>query len=243
MIKKINIVVVVIPVFSAVMALLLAEIIFTKCVSRGYYFMLSNINKRYHYLSWLKRDLADCESILELGCGVKSPILIIGLGQKTDTIDIFQPYVEAHKKAGDYNSCEQADILNYDYPVKAYDAVVLCDVLEHLPRNGVDALDLLGKIERCARKKVIIFAPNGFIPNDESDGNPYQSHKSEWIPCDYTERGYKVYGGTGYKPFFGKGSLPIQPQSLFYFLGMLSQPLIYHLPWLAFHNYAVKEIK
>lgn len=225
------------------MTALILDYVFVAVMGKIYHILLTWLNKHYHYYAWLKRDLADCESILELGCGSKSPILHLGYGKKTDAIDIWEPYIEGHNKANDYHKSWLCDVLEFDFPEKAYDAVVMFDVLEHLPDNSIKAIDLFGKIERCARKKVIIFCPNGYIPNDEVDSNPYQAHLSAWRPVDFIKHGYKVYGGTGFKPFFGKSSLPKHPQWLFYLLGMLSQPLVYHFPKLAFHSYAVKELK
>jgi len=230
------------PLFMLAMFALALEQVFNALAGRIYHIVLRWLNENYNYREWLRRDLADCETILELGCGSNSPILQIGYGKRTDAIDIWQPYIEKHNKAGDYHKCWQGDVLEFDFPEKAYDAVVMFDVLEHLPRERVGQMDLFGKMENCARKKVIIFAPNGFVENDLVDGDPYQEHVSAWEPEDYKKRGYKIVGGTGLRYLFGKASLPKRPQILFYTLGMLSQPLIYHFPKLAWHSYAVKEL-
>ncbi len=234
--------IIMLPLFVLSMALLVAEQIFNVFAGRLYYIVLGWLNKHYYYREWLRFDLIDCESILELGCGAKSPLLHIGYGGKTDAIDIWQPYIERHNMAGDYRRCWQSDILDFEFPQKAYDAVVICDVMEHLQQERVSQVDLFGLMEKCARKKVIIFAPNGFIENDLVDEDPYQEHLSAWEPRDYKTRGYKVLGATGLRFLFGKASLPKRPQFMFYILGMLSQPLVYHFPKLAWHSYAVKEL-
>jgi len=201
----------------------------------------------YSYLLWLQKDLADCDSILELGCGSNSPLLKIGCGYKTDAVDIFQPYIDKHNKAGNYHSCKLADILTMPLIPeleKKYDAVVICDVLEHLPKDKVVEIGLLSAIEKVARKKVILFTPNGFVENEEIDDNYYQEHLSVWEPSDYICRGYKVIGSTGLRWLLGKGSLPkYHPYSIFQILAILSQPLVYKHPKLAMHSYAVREIK
>lgn len=197
----------------------------------------------YSYLRWLKRDLADCQSILDLGCGANSPILQIGLGNKAHAVDIFRPYVEMHNARHAYRRCTQDNILDMPFEDKAYDAVVICDVLEHLPREKVLSRDLFTQMERCARKKVIIFVPNGFIENDLVDGDPYQAHMSAWEPDDYTSRGYRVKGATGLRYLFGKASRPkYRPYGLCAIIGMLTQPYVYNRPHLAWHSYAVKEL-
>lgn len=205
------------------------------------------ISNDYPYYKWLQRDLADCESILDLGCGSSSPLLKIGVGKKTDAVDIFEPYIKMHNKAGDYRSCVLADILTMPLIPeleKQYDAVVVCDVLEHLPKDKVYEIGLFNSIERIARKRVILFTPNSFVENDLVDDDPYQAHVSSWWPDDYRAMGYKVVGSTGLRWLLGKGSLPeYKPSTLFQILALLAQPLVYRYPRIAWHSYAVKEIK
>jgi len=201
----------------------------------------------YPYYGWLKRDLTDCESILELGCGSYSPLLKIDLGYKRLMLDIWRPYIDIHNKAGDYHNCWLADILTMPLLPeleKKYDAVVICDVLEHLPKDKVYEIGLFGAIEKVARKKIILFTPNGFIENDLVDDDPYQAHVSSWCPEDYRAMGYKVVGSTGLRWLLGKGSLPEhQPYTLFQILALLAQPLVYRYPKIAWHSYALKELK
>lgn len=206
--------------------------------------LLVRLHRSYEYKRWLLCDLADCESILELGCGRNSPILQIGLGHRTDAVDIWQPYVDLHNRNGDYHDCSQADVLKTPLCVDAYDAVVITDVMEHLDRTEVERIDLFARMESTTRKKVIIFAPNGFIENDLVDDDPYQAHVSAWEPEDYLKRGYTVKGATGIRWVLGKGSLPKwRPYSLWAIVAMISQPYIYNHPTWAWHSYAVKEIK
>lgn len=201
------------------------------------------LHRPYDYTRWLLRDLADCETILELGCGRNSPILQIGLGHKTDAVDIWQPYVDLHNRNGDYHDCSQADVLKMPLCVDAYDAVVITDVMEHLPRTEVERIDLFARMESTARKKAIIFAPNGFIENDLVDGDPYQAHVSAWEPEDYLKRGYTVKGATGIRWVLGRAGYPKwHPYSLWAIVAMVSQPYIYNHPQWALHSYAVKGV-
>jgi hypothetical protein len=208
-----------------------------------YNMMRRNLHHDSAYLDWLIEDLADCQTILELGCGSNSPLLKTGISKRTTAMDIWQPYIEKHNKAKDYRQCFKQDILDYDFPPKTYDAVVITDVMEHLPKDKVLAVNLFARMERCAKKKVIIFAPNGFVENDEVDGDPYQAHVSAWEPQDYLSRGFKVRGATGLRYILGKASLPkYKPAFLFAAIAMISQPFIYHRPEIAWHSYAVKEL-
>lgn len=197
--------------------------------------------KQWDYRTWLKRDLADCKSILELGCGANSPILQIGYGKRTSAIDIWQPYVNQHLAGEHYRNCWQGDILTEQFYPKSYDAVVICDVLEHLPKDRINGL--FNVLSSVARKKVIIFTPNGELDNDITDGNSYQGHLSTWEPKDYEKQGYKVFGATGLRHILGKGARPkYHPYSVMEIIAMLSQPYIYSKPGLAIHSYAIKEL-
>lgn len=205
-------------------------------IARAWFF------KDYDYRRWLKRDLEDCDVILELGCGANSPLVQIGVSHRTDAMDIWQPYVDMHRRSGDYRHCQKVDILNLNITDK-YDAVVICDVLEHLPKEEVESTKLFEKLECIATKKIILFTPNGYIDNDEVDGDPFQKHLSAWEPEDFTSRGYKVVGATGLRWLFGKASRPkYHPYSVCSIIGMLSKPLVYPRPKLAWHSYAVKEL-
>ena len=203
----------------------------------------NNLRSLPVYLRWLERDLADCDNILELGCGSDSPLLKIGLGHKTHAVDIWEPYIIKHSEVGNYKSCTLENILTMPYPEKSVDAIVMCDVLEHLERKEVYYTELFQRFENCARKKVILFTPNGFIENDEVDGDPYQRHVAAWFPEDYRREGYKVKGGAGFHWLYGKaGIIKRRPYTLMEYVGQLSQLLVYHFPNLAWHSYAVKEL-
>lgn len=202
-----------------------------------------NLRSESAYLDWLADSLADCESILELGCGSNSPILKIGAGPRTYAIDIWKPYVDMHNRKRDYYACEECDVFNFSFSPRMFDAVVICDVMEHLPREKALEFDLFGKMERCARKKVIIFAPNGFVENDEVDGDPYQAHVSAWEPEDYRKQGYTVRGATGVRWWLGKaGCIKYKPTIFWDYLNQLTQPFLYYMPELAWHSYARKEL-
>ena len=199
--------------------------------------------QKYDYREWLRRDLADCDSILELGCGSNSPILQIGYGQKTTALDIFPAYVRMHNAANHYAHCWIGNLLWENFGTKRYDAVVICDVLEHLDRPSVETTRLFERIELAARKKVILFTPNGWTENSWVDGNEYQLHRSVWGPDDYQKRGYTVTGTHGWRWIIGEAGLPRRrPYSLWSIVAMLSLPLMVKHPEWAGHSYAVKEV-
>lgn len=142
----------------------------------------------------LRRELADCESILDLGCGPDSPLRYVEAKHKVG-VEAFGPYVEMSKKLGIHDQYIQADFVHYDFPEKSYDAVVMVGVLEHLDKK--DGELFLQKIDRIARKKIVITCPNGFLEQGPHDSNPYQVHRSGWTIDEMKSRGYKVRGMSG----------------------------------------------
>ena len=191
--------------------------------------------------SHLKKDLLGCESVLDLGCGLNSPLQYCEVPLKTG-VDLFGPYLDQSKKKGIHNEYIEKDITKVEFKPKSFDAVMAFEVLEHLSKE--EGLELLKKMERWARKKVIVTTPNGFTEQDEYDANPLQIHKSGWTAKEFEEKGFKVFGMNGPKNLRGhKGRIKYKPAALWLIISELAQKAIYYYPGSAFHLYAIKNIK
>jgi hypothetical protein len=73
---------------------------------------------------------------------------------------------------------------------------VALDVLEHLSKE--DGYAMLHAMERIASKKVLIFTPNGFLPQESTDGD-MQAHLSGWDAAEMRALGFTVVGMHGHK--------------------------------------------
>jgi len=73
---------------------------------------------------------------------------------------------------------------------RSYDAVLLLDALEHLPKK--DGLQLLGDIEALLPRRIIMWIPLGTCPQGALDGNPYEVHKSTWEEQELKNLGFRV---------------------------------------------------
>ena len=72
------------------------------------------------------------------------------------------------------------------------------EVIEHMEET--EGLDVIKKIEKWARKKVIISTPNGFFPQKIVDNNPMQVHLSGWDTSKMKSLGFlKIFGMAGLK--------------------------------------------
>ncbi len=98
-------------------------------------------------------------------------------------------------------------------------------------------------MEKVARKRVIIFTPNGFLPQEVFDGNVRQFHKSGWSVEEMRALGFRVTGIMGWKFLRGKkGSLKFSPKTFWSLLSTLSQKWVRKRPGWAFQLLCVKEV-
>ena len=126
--------------------------------------------------SELHKELLDCYSILDLGCGPKSPIRAINWATKRVGVEAFEPYAAIAESSGTHDEIVRSMIQDLDFADGSFDAVTLIDVIEHMPEDvGSQVIELAKK---WARKKVIISSPNGFIKQEALDGNELQKHLS-----------------------------------------------------------------
>ena len=189
----------------------------------------------------LLRELIETESVLDLGCGKHSMVPIIPARIRKVGVEYFEPaYVEASRKAR-HHEVIHADVTGVDFPAKSFDAVVLLDVIEHLPKEEGERL--IARMETWARKKVIVFTPNGFLHQDHYDENPLMEHKSGWTPDDFRSRGFRVHGVNGFKALkkdaFDHDAKPTLKDRLV----DLTQIATYHKPEWAYQLFCVKDLR
>ncbi len=192
----------------------------------------------------LLRELISCRNVLDLGCGRHSMVPILPSKIDTTGVELFEPHLKEAITKGRHNRYIQGDVTKVGFPDKSFDAVVLLDVIEHLSKE--EGAALMGRMERWARKKVVIFTPNGFLHQDEFDENPLMRHRSGWESDEFQKLGYKVYGVRGLRALKKKsfeedhdhhGHDAIDGPS------DLAQILTYHVPSWAFQLFCVKTLK
>ena len=190
----------------------------------------------------LLRELMDCKSVLDLGCGRHSMVPILPKSVNTVGVEFFEPHLDEARESARHSSYVHADITKADFPEKSFDAVVMLDVIEHLPKAQGEAL--LSSMQRWARKKIVIFTPNGFVHQHEYDENPLMEHLSGWEPGDFRRLGFnKVFGVRGFKELkkdcheHGHGC-ECEVDSV----ADITQIVTYHVPQWAFQLFCVKEL-
>lgn len=144
----------------------------------------------------LRRNIDKESTVLDLGCGYNSLIQYCDPKYSVG-VENFADYIKISKSKKIHNEYIQEDITRLEFPEKSVDIVYCSEVIEHLNKN--DGRELLQKMEKWARKKVIITTPNGFVSQDEYHKNPGQKHLSGWDTQELTSLGYRVYGINGIK--------------------------------------------
>ncbi len=207
----------------------------------------------FHTLVYeLQKELKDCETVLDLGCGYSSPLEYCHGIKYSVGVEPFKPYILKSKKKKIHSKYINKKIEELDFKNKSFDAVIMIEVLEHLPKKSGEKI--LKKIEKWAKKKVIISSPNGFIAQKALDNNPLQKHLSGWDCTAMKSKGYKSKGLAGLKflrqevPTNIMGddltvSMRFKPRLFWFIVATFSQIFIYYMPSLAFELFSVKKIK
>ena len=179
-------------------------------------------------LSALRKLLAGCESVLDLGCGESSPlgairdVRKIGVDGWAKSLDIARS-----SRSHDEFICGDIFAVLESLESSSVDAVVALDVIEHFEkaRGGL----LLKEMERVARRRVIVTTPNGFLAQEGGD-NPMQRHLCGWRPSEFSSRGYRVNGLYGPKWLRGFGHELRLPLTILFKMSWLGAPMVFGRP-------------
>jgi SAM-dependent methyltransferase len=189
---------------------------------------------------WL---LTDCRSVLDVGCGEKGTLVrrVPGI-EYAFGVDLKIPSEDADvPRHAAYRELDVRSIASHFEP-RSFDCVIALDLIEHLTRT--DGERLLDGMERIARKRVIVFTPNGFLHQPPAPDNPYQEHLSGWRIRDFKRRGYDVVGINGWRRLRGPYARLrwCRPEPLWWRLSNFSQLLVESHPRWAFQLLCRKEI-
>jgi len=220
------------------------------------------VNKIYHtrIFSWLfpttvfclQKSLRDCETVLDLGCGPSSPLQYCGNIRHSVGVEAFLPYLDESKRRKIHSEYFLERVEEADFPEKSFDAVVMIELIEHLPKEV--GFEMLKKAEKWAKKKIIVSTPNGFLPQRERDDNLLQKHLSGWSLDEMRKLGFECRGLSGLKSLrreapeeIGENdfmaSIKKRPRFFWFVAATLSQMYTYHFPKRAFEIFCIKKSK
>ena len=187
--------------------------------------------------NYLIKELHDCPTVLDMGCGKDSLIQHCNVSFSVG-VELFESYLQESKKKGIHNEYIKADIQKIEFKEKSFDAVLILDVLEHLSKD--EGYKLISKAQRWAKKKVIIFTPNGFLYQEDYEQNPLQIHRAGWETHELEKLGFRVYGMCGWKALYGYNwrlkctQLRFKPTFLWTAISDITQKITYFSPHYAF---------
>lgn len=187
---------------------------------------------------------ADFKTILDIGCGTGVPMEILNRDNKflATGVDVYNPYLEQCKEKKIYKKLVKKDVRTLNFHDKSFDTVICFHVIEHLTRK--EGKTLMKKIEKIAKKRIVIAVPIGHLHQEAYDGNEHQAHKSEWFPEDFKKEGYTVVG-QGLKAFYKEENIVNKFgvfSYLIFFVGIIFQPLLFIKPELAVYMICRKDL-
>jgi len=198
----------------------------------------------------LRKELEDCESVLDLGSGPSSPLQYCQNIKYSVGVEAFRPYLEASMKKKTHNEYIEGKIEEAEFSENSFDAVIMIEVLEHLPKET--GLEMIKKAEKWAKKKIIITTPNGFVSQRQLDGNLLQKHLSGWEIEEMEKNGFGCRGLAGLKVLRQEvrdssmgddmtTTIKYRPRLFWFIVATLSQVFTYHYPRYAFELFSVKK--
>jgi len=207
---------------------------------------LEKLFYRVFFLNILQKHFKGQHKVLELGAGRYSYIKQIDKSIKLTAIDLFDPSIGFANENRVYDFYIKGDVkkLNDIIPPKSFDTVVAFDLIEHLTKE--DGLILIKDMSNVAKNKIIIYTPNGFLPQPAHDNNPFQEHISGWSFDEMKKLGFKVYGINGHKKLRNMFALPaIKPQIMGNFFSNISMLFLklFRREELAFAILCIKNVK
>ena len=173
------------------------------------------------YDTLLEKELSDCESVLDLGCGHHSPIYTVGIPYSVG-VEHSDLFLQESKRLGVHDDYIAADIRSVEFEANSFDAVVALDVLEKLSKQ--EGVELIEKMQSWAKKKVLIRTTN--IPAEENrDANQcLTQNNSVWNKAEFEGQGFKVLGVGGWK------KIKQEYTYIHTILSALTQKIVLHYP-------------
>jgi len=189
-----------------------------------------------HTNYYLNRELKNCRTVIDLGCGSNSPIAGMCITYSVG-VDLSKICLLEAKSKGIYDECVWMDVRSLGFRFKSFDCAVALDVLEHVEKS--EGFQMLEEIEKIAREKVIVQTPNGFVL--QKDGSPLQIHRSGWGVDDFLKRGYTVRGMAGLKILRGeRAQLRFKPKIFWAVISGITQFIVYRFSRFAYHLFSVR---
>jgi len=137
-------------------------------------------------------------TLLDIGCGYNSLVSKNNLVFKTG-FDGWKPSLELAEKNKTHDELVHGTFLELDNLLgkREFDFIIAIDFIEHLEKE--EGFYLLNWMEKHAKCGVVLYTPNGFLPQPHIEEGDFQKHLSGWDVDDFTAAGYSCTGAAGLK--------------------------------------------
>jgi len=181
-------------------------------------------------------------SVLDVGCGKRSPLRFVSFAGTKTGIDGYEPDIAESKRLQIHDRYIVADLTQLAIPAAYADAVVCFEVIEHFEKP--DAQALLSSLDAVATKLIIVTTPNGFIAQEPADDNLFQKHLCGFSVAEMRAAGYEVRGMYGLRSLRGHlGRIEGKPWLFFWSLSKLSEAYVWRNPQHAFGLFCYKRLQ
>lgn len=174
----------------------------------------------------LRQLVAGYGSLVDLGCGADSPMRFLDFKGESIGVDAYEPSIQSSRDLGIHSRYILGGVLPIPLEDKSVDVAVALDLIEHFPKQ--DGFRLIDEMWRVARRRIIILTPNGFLPQEPKDGNPFQRHLSGWSAEEMRQLGFETRGIYGLKGLRGEWqTVTRKPTALWWLLSKCSDAFVY----------------
>ena len=140
-------------------------------------------------VEWIKQNIPIGSTCLDVGPCDGKWFNLLGNHLTMDAVEIYEPYINVYELYLRYRKVYCGDVYNFKY--NAYDLVLLCDVIEHMPVEKAQQV-----IEYASHhcKKMIVAVPFLF-KQGVMRGNKWEEHiQDDLTPQLFNERypGFKT---------------------------------------------------
>lgn len=150
---------------------------------------------------FIRDNVEHRDRLLSLCCGIGLELDLLLkklINVDITAVDISSAYVAEIRKRHTGFEVIRADATEYilNAPTNSFDVISFIDGLEHLTKE--DGVTVLKECKRVAKRKVLVFTPEGYIKNEPHDtwgvkgGDKYQLHLSGWKTKELEDLGYRL---------------------------------------------------
>jgi len=199
------------------------------------------IKKIQYTLPWtypaeIKKLIPTGSTVLDVGCGdghlmswvnYRGEYFVTGVDINNKDLQVASNCRTLVGKIPVFKNFIKGDITKKLFAKEKFDVVLCSQTIEHLSKS--DALKLITKLEKLAKKRVILATINGFFQFNHRKAGKYDVHLSGWKPADFQSMGYSVQGH-GFRLIYKPGLLKdISPKFLnpaLFLVSYLSTPFV-----------------